>query len=1539
MINPILPGWTSLIFHPQKYLVLPPPFNFNNMKRFIKHFFLLVGLVAITGHSFPQMPDYASTKEKIYIQTSHVFFKPGETIFFKLYLVNGGDQTPSEQSSMVYVELINPSGNVIQKLNYQVADGYSEGSFDFNEEATGGIYKLRAYTTWMQNEKDSSFFVKEIVLQKVIAPRILMKLDFPKKGYGPGDEVTADYSVRNLSDQPIRYYEVKYTVSVSGTVVNTSSFKTNADGKAQIKFTLPGNLSSNDGLLNTTIQYDSYTEAISRSIPIVLNKVDLQFMPEGGTLVEGIPTTIAFKALNENGKPVDIKGEIWDNSGNRVTSFESYHFGMGKFQLAPQKGKTYIARISSLPISQKFELPKATPGGIVMNISKDNGRLIVRLNSTEDRDIELTGQTKNLIYYSKKLSLKTGEQAVEIDEQKFPAGIAQFTIYSKDELPIAERLVFLNENKILQVKISTDKNKYLPREKVTMTLQTLDEKGDPVPSNFSLAVMDDKLWSFADDKQDHILSWLLMSSELRGKIEEPQFYFKKDEPKAVPSLDLVMLTHGYRYFDYIEYVQKEGKLKFTPDQPNILSGVILNNEQQPVKASVFLVNPVNGEKAMNIRTGSDGVFFFSDLVPKTNYYLIAQSLVGKEKVTIKVLQNGTGYNPLKANQLNPLVSRFGAYTGLRPVRVVNKEEPERVNLKIVLDRKEEMQMIPVDANLAEVVVVGYGSAKRREITGSVAVIHNEALLPVNNLGFALEGKVAGIEIMQQANPGAGALLRIRGTTTLAGGYEPLYVVNGLPVEKFEWDFNPNDIESITILKDASATALYGARAVNGVVAIESKKFRSQKIRLDLTKKYYFATQMIYAGGTTYSVAKRFYVPKYTSTETSERNDFRETIYWNPVVQTGKDGKATIEFYNSDASTTFRAIAEGIGYNGKIGRAEATYSVQNAITVDAKIPPYLSVGDKALIPLVIKNNTEQILDATISTSLPENIKTGDYDNKISLSVGESRQVLVPIEAIAAMKGSIRFLVKNQFTTETISLPVSVSDKGFPVIETFSGNKSTTHDFTINKMIPGTLQSHLRLFQNLEGQLLDGIESMLREPGGCFEQTSSTTYPNIYVLKYLREAGKSNAAIEKKALGYIENGYNRLIGFETSQDGFEWFGHTPPHEALTAYGLLEFTDMQDFIAVDKKMLERTKAFLMGRRDGKGSFLLASGGYDKFASVPNKIANIYIVYALTQAGMGNEIQPEYETAVNKAIESNDAYQLAMMALAASNMKKPGDFERLMSKLNENYEKLKLSAETSIVNSRDASLRVEASSLYVLALSREKSPRIGLMAELVSKILAEKSYYGYGSTQATVMALHAIIEYSKLIGTMATDTQVSFTLNKTTIVPANSIANNLQDGANSFAVRYDNDNKTIPYNLEVSYNTFTPPNSAKAELKLNTRLKEAQAKVGETVRMDIEVTNEKANLQPMAIAKIGIPAGLSVQPWQLKEIMEKNEVAYYEIFDNYLVLYWMGFRANETKTINLDLKAEIPGTYKGKASNVYLYYTPEYKNWDDGTEIEIKP
>ncbi len=1513
------------------------------MKRLLPLLILLSGIAALKAQS----PSFSYDKEKIYIQTNHVFFSPGETVFFKLYLVRGASNKPSRISSTAHVDVYGPAGTVVEKQTYRVEDGYCEGSFTLDPDAAGGIYKLKGYTGWMLNEKDSLFFTKEFTVQKIIAPRVLMKLEFPKKGYGAGDEVSADFSMRSLDDKPIANHNGQFTVALAGDVQATHPFTTNTNGKARLSFTLPATLKTTDGLLNVTVSYDSYTESIARSIPITLNKIDLQFMPEGGTFVEGLATNLAFKAINEYGNPSDVKGIIKDDEGNMIDSFSSYKFGMGQLTFTPLPGKRYSATITSpAGIKEQYVLPKAAPQGIVMNVSKKNGLIHVKLIASNAAAIHLTGQAKSVPYYSKTLSLKKGVNEFPIDEKIFPMGITRLTLYDENKTPLAERIVFLNPDRQLHITITPDKQTYLPREKVSMTITTTDEKGTAIPSNLSLSVVDDKLWTLADDKQDHILSWLLMSSELQGRIEEPQFYFKKEEPKALAALDLVMLTNGYRYFDFIDEVTQARQLKYTPEETNIVSGMVTNEKGQPIPSTILLIHNIYNGKVIKQQL-KDGQFFFPDLQGRDSYMLLAQSLHKKDKISIKVINNGIGYNPLKDDAIKKLTPDDPFAPPLKaplPQPVPHPQQPNEQHLPPVgLKTKAEFPALNINKNQAlnEVVVIGYGVQRRKGIAGSVTIVtgNDLAAVPVNDMPVALEGRAAGLEINHFANNEQENRIAIRGAGILHNGNDPLLVIDGIPQEKYNLSgINVNDISSISVLKDAASVSIYGSRAANGVILITTKTALYGKIHIDLTRNSHYASENFIVNTPSYTVARRFYAPKYTSIAPETRNDYRETIYWNPVVQTNRDGKATLEFYNSDATTTFRAIAEGIGFNGQPGRIETTYAAKAALSVDVKIPPYLTVGDKALIPVVIKNNASQPLDGVLTLSLPPNIQSSTPATTFNLGPDATQQLLVPLSATNPTTGQIEFKVTGNLGNESVTLPITAAAKGFPIRKTISGNTSTNQNLVINKTIPGSLHATLHVYKDVEGQLLNGIESMLQEPYGCFEQTSSTTYPNIFILKYLRQTGKSNPEIEKKAMSYIEHGYKKLIGFETSENGFEWFGKAPAHEALTAYGLLEFTAMQEFLDVDKKMLQRTKDFLLNRRNGHGGFTLKSGGYDRFASVPDKIANIYIVYALTQAGYGQEIQPEYAAAVKKALDSKDAYQLAMMALAASNIKNDQDYRLLMDALETNYRDHNGYAETSVVNSRDASLHVESTSLYALALMRNKTPDIGKIASLITNILAQKSYYGYGSTQATVLALQAVTEYSLLIGSEVNTDEMTFTLNGKTILPKDDPTTDLKEGTNTFTVEYPGARQGIPYNLEVAYNTLTPPNDEKAELLLTTTLNNARPKIGETVRLEIKAENAKDNLQPMAIAKIGIPAGLSIQPWQLKELIDKKKIAYYEIFDNYLVLYWMGFAPKETKTVELDLKADIPGSYKGKASNIYLYYTPEYKNWQEGLEAEIR-
>ncbi|WP_343673334.1 TonB-dependent receptor plug domain-containing protein [Chitinophaga sp.] len=1465
-----------------------------------------------------QVQDYATSKEKVYLQTNHVYFVPGETLFYKAYVVDAQKNTPTLTSTILNVDIISPTGSVLAQLKHQINIGYSEGGFTFAGDLPGGIYKIKAYTTWMQNEKDSTWFTKSITLQKVIAPRLLLKLDFPEKGYGPGDTIRAKFSVRTPDNQPLRNYTGQFAISIEGKPYKAGNFKTDTAGKATICAVLPASLSTSDGLLNVTITNGGFTESISRSIPIVLNNIDLQFMPEGGTFVDGLPTVLAFKAINEYGKPVAIKGTIRDDKDQQVATFASYHGGMGSIPFTPAAGRKYYALVSN----KKYPLPLSTINGIVLNMLYKNGQLYAKVNTTAAEDISLTGTMREHVYYTTNATLHSGAQLIKIDTADFPTGIARFTLRDSRHLKVAERVVFLNKRNALHVNITTDKTSYQPREKVKMTLTTTNASGLPIPANMSLTVIDDKLWTMADDKQDHILSWLLMSSELRGKVEEPQFYFKQDEPKADSALDMLMLTQGYRYFVFTDIVNSGNRLTFTPDKLNILSGVVTDNKGMPVKSKLYLFN-LRMNTGIERRTTSNGQFFFSDVDPGTEYCLMSEAGNHRDTLKINISQNGIGFNKQEAGMYKPLKTGLKESIAAYPSLVINES-------KWGDDSK----------GLNEVVVVGYGTQTRRSVTGSVTTIKEDALTTPGSIASALAGKVAGIKVQQATgNPGDGVKVQIRGANTLGPGIGPLYVVDGVPIQISDINLlNAKDIASITILKDASATALFGSRAAYGAILITTKdKKYTDRIHVPLGKTYNYTIKNIKTPtlNEIFSQVPVFYTPKYVTPDTDVKNDFRETIYWNPTIQTDRNGQASVEFYNSDANTTFRAITEGIGYNGIIGRAEQTYAVHDALSVDAKIPPYINAGDNVKIPIVLKNYSYNDIVANVHIELPLGLEGDTQLKEVAVKKNGDARLYIAVKPKYAMAGNIRIHVNNQ----TIFLPFTAEEKAFPMHVVFSGNQPMDTSFTFSD-VSGYFNPEMSLeLHTVSAQLMDGVKSMLSEPHGCFEQTSSSTYPNILILQLMKNAANRDYELEKKARALLEKGYERLIKFETEENGFEWFGRSPAHVALTAYGLLEFTAMKEFISVDDGMLSRTEEFLLDHRDGRGAFKPTKGGLDEFRAVPPEVADAYIVYALSQTNAGKRISLEYATTLKAAQNSNDGYQLAIMALAADNLHKTDDFNDLMQRLDKLFKDGQLTARTTVVGSQGISLYVETMSLYAMALMREPAPRKARIAQLISAILGKKSYYGFGSTQSTIMALSAMVAYSNMEKS-GSDDKGTFMLNGHAIQPGVSVStlHLASNNKNNFSVKYSS-REGIPYTFRCDYFTNTPPTSDKAILQFQTTLGSHNVKVGETVRMNLNVTNTSRDAQGMAVVKIGIPGGLSVQPWQLKELMDKEQVAYYEIFDNYLVFYWRGMDAKETKKIALDLKIDVPGSYQGKAGAGYLYYQPEDKYWQPGETVDIIP
>ena len=201
-------------------------------------------------------------EDRVYVQLDKPLYKPGETIWLSAFIRNATDMKASDKSDILYVELIDPKGNVAQKHQLIAHKGKTSADFLLDENVMGGIYKVKAYTNWQKNAND--FFEKEIQVQKVVLPRLKMKMEFLKKAYGPGDEVVSKVDLQTLENQPLSNYSVKYMVQLNGQKLTESKLTSDNEGLEYVKFQLPNELTTNDGLLNVMIDYEGRTESISR---------------------------------------------------------------------------------------------------------------------------------------------------------------------------------------------------------------------------------------------------------------------------------------------------------------------------------------------------------------------------------------------------------------------------------------------------------------------------------------------------------------------------------------------------------------------------------------------------------------------------------------------------------------------------------------------------------------------------------------------------------------------------------------------------------------------------------------------------------------------------------------------------------------------------------------------------------------------------------------------------------------------------------------------------------------------------------------------------------------------------------------------------------------------------------------------------------------------------------------------------------------------------------------------------------------------------
>lgn len=1427
-------------------------------------------------------------EDKVYLQFDKPMYKPGETIWFSAFVRNGVDLKASKKSEILYVELIDPKGNVSQKLNLIAQKGKTNAEFEIGKSMMGGLYKVKAYTNWQKNSK--TFFEKEIQVQKNVLPRLKMKLEFQRKAYGPGDDVIAKLDLNSLANMPLVDHEFKYVAMLNGKNILTKNFSTNEIGEAYVKFELPNELATNDGLLNIMIDYEGRTESISRSIPITLGNIDLSFFPEGGDLVEGLGTNVAFKAVNEFGKPADIEGVVKDNKGRIVSEFTSFHNGMGAFEFEPKIGGDYKVFITKpAGIKKAYTLPERMSRGWVLNVEGvDDENMVVVVNSTEDETMSLMCQVRGKDYFSREVNVTRGRNEIKVPLKKFPVGVAQVTLFDGRDIERAERLVFVNKDQKLNIEIKTNKEKYLPREKVQMTLKVTDERGLPVPANLSMSVVDDKLLSFADDKSSNILTSLLLEQDILSKVEEPRFYFDPKEEKAEEALDFLLMTDGWRRFSWEEVIEENQPAMAYAGEKAIVSGTVFGNDGNPLVGASIKLN--NGGKI--IKTDGKGKYTLKNVELYNPFYAT---------VTASGHQNQSLYIQTYSNNYN-----------------VHMYKPNKY---------------------------AYSSRTRRAVGGA-----NKAANAPAGQGFFANEVVMDAAVMA----------------------EPMMVMNAEVVEEEGEERLKNGMDDFKALEknndlpkadkaEAQKEVMEDEEQLDEIMVVQGKiaAFDFDNRRKDEKKKgkrdWADNDRNQQQANVKYHRAKVFPKVNYASQPTADvRTDFRETIFWDGNVEVKNNGIAYVEFYNNDDVSSFRATVEGLGV-GMAGRAEKVFFTQLPFAMFAKVPNQVVFEDIVSVPLTLKNTTDKTITGNLTVKNPKGFKVINVETGSQTIPANSTKTIYLEYLVLNEVGedNLQIAFNSAGLKDAFNQDIKIGAKGYPVQLAFSGQElSKEYAVNIHDLVNGSVSASLTAYPNVVNDLMSGIESIIREPSGCFEQTSMSNYPNIMALNYMKTTGFDDTKLMASIDGKLDRGYKKLTAYETKSKGYEWFGSSPGHEALTAYGLMQFVDMKDVYAdVSEKMVERTASWIMSRRDGKGGFKKNPRALDQFGRASAEVTNGYIVYALSEAGYQKDINKEFEKSYNAAVKSKDGYQLAMMANSLQNFndkRADGLMKQLLAIQKEDGS---FPSDHSITRSGGKSLEIETTSIAVLAMLNASKKDGSALNKAVEYLVKSRSGYGgFGSTQGTVLALKALSEYAAAskktdeAGTLECYIDGKLVASKhyeageKEAIEFKGLEKYLKEGKHKVKIRTKGAKESLPYTVAVDYNTTLPESAKQCNVDVVANLSTKSCKVGETVRLTTKVNNKHDKGMPMTMAVVGIPSGLSAQPWQLKELQEKGTIGFYEITDNYVIFYFRDMAPKASHTINLDLKAEVPGEYEAPASSGYLYYTNEYKCWSSTGKIKIR-
>jgi hypothetical protein len=665
-----------------------------------------------------------------------------------------------------------------------------------------------------------------------------------------------------------------------------------------------------DYFFQKTISIINSQKALSQTASTNMDDIDIRFFPEGGNLVTNLQSRVGVKAVSSNGKSISYNGKITDETGRAVVAFSSLHAGIASFLFTPQRGHSYKAVIETETKKQLTkELPLIYNDGYVMQVTEGrNNRLSIHIESTtNDADAYVLVHNRQVLNKALHVALKNGVTDVFLEKNQQGDGISHITVFNSKRQPVCERLIFTYPSQHLEISAQTDLQQYNTRNKINISLAT--KTGDQRTGNASMSMSVFKVDSLQTVNDVNINTYLLLSSDLKGNIESPGWYFTNVSAETVEAMDNLMLTHGWRKFAWENIMQgKPAAFSFVPEfNGHLATGKIYDSKtgKAGIEISTYLSVPGKGTQFYPSVSDSNGMVRF-DIKNMTNSNEVV--------VQTNILRDST----YKIDLFNPFSESYATY---KPpgLQVSSSYASSLLSKSIGM----QVQNIYSGKSIKQFRAAGLDSVAFYGKPDATYYLDNYVRFVT--LEEVLREYVINMDVQRRREQFHLPLVDLSSQLLVYNKLalfenDPLVLLDGVPLFDIS-RFMKMDPRKIRKLEVVNRKYFWRGSYFDGILNWSTYTGNLSDLELDPN-----AIAIDYEG---LQPERIFYTPLYDTEEkrSSHLPDFRNVLYWIPTLHTNETGAVTTNFYSSDVKGKYAIVVNGLSADGRSGSTVSYFEVK------------------------------------------------------------------------------------------------------------------------------------------------------------------------------------------------------------------------------------------------------------------------------------------------------------------------------------------------------------------------------------------------------------------------------------------------------------------------------------------------------------------------------------------------------------------------------------------------------------------------------------